>query len=551
LANLRALSTAEARGLLYGQALDQSGSVGVLEALQALESSGLVLGGALYDAQGELVGTFGEPPTLDREPRHRDHYYRWQNRYDAPWDMDLLEDRYWLVIRHDASGVQREFFAFIGRITGLVIIISAFVTGTTLYVLRWLLIKPVLQLRQDLLTAGAAISEGTDALTLDFKTLDLVRDDELGDVITAFGQMLRQISHAITTRQQSEARFRTLVEQAVDAFFVVDQQGQIIDVNQTACHDLGYSRDELLRLTVPDIQKALTAADFEKIWQQLQPGLPQTQEGWHQRKDGTGFPVEVRLGLLETNQNHYILALARDITERKASEKTRARLAEIGELAAMIVHEVRSPLTTIMLGLTSFQTLALSERAQRRLSLALAEAHRLQQLLNEILMYSHGPILEREPIPLQMLMQEVATNVEAHLADSHKSLRLEPSQAGVTLWGDRNKLKQVFINLVSNAIEACPAGEAVTWQVHTSTPQQVTLSIHNGGEPIPPDILPKLTVPFFTTKPNGNGLGLAITKQIIDAHGGELTITSSGDQGTVVAVTLPLAGPGKERLAEV
>ncbi len=84
--------------------------------------------------------------------------------------------------------------------------------------------------------------------------------------------MLGQISYAITTRQQSEARFRTLVEQAVDAFFVVDQQGQIIDVNQTACHDLGYSRDELLRLTVPDIQKAFTAADFEKIWPQLQPG---------------------------------------------------------------------------------------------------------------------------------------------------------------------------------------------------------------------------------------------------------------------------------------
>jgi len=89
------------------------------------------------------VGTFGEPPTLTGE-RRRDHYYRWQNRYDAPWDMDLLEDRYWLVIRHDVSGVQREFFAFIGRITGLVIIISAFVTGTTLDGLRWLLIKPVL-----------------------------------------------------------------------------------------------------------------------------------------------------------------------------------------------------------------------------------------------------------------------------------------------------------------------------------------------------------------------------------------------------------------------
>ena len=92
-------------------------------------------------------------------------------------------------------------------------------------------------------------------------------------------------------------------------------------------------------------------------------------EGWHQRRDGSCFPVEVRLGLLETNQHRYILALARDITERKASEKAMARLAEIGELAAMIVHEVRSPLTTVLMGLNSFRSLDLSERARRRLEI--------------------------------------------------------------------------------------------------------------------------------------------------------------------------------------
>lgn len=540
---LEEVSTAHIQGLLHGVG-DRADAQAIVTALQALETSEVVLGGALYDQTDTVMATFGEPPTLawpqGQQPQVSTRYDRWQHRYDASVSVDGLGKNYRLIVRHDATGVRREFFAFIGRITGLVIIISAFVTITTLYVLRRLLIDPVLQLRQDLLAAGTAISQGGHAQALGFKTLTMVRQDELGDVITAFGQMLTQINQAVATQKQSETRFRTLVEQAVDAFFVVDRQGHIVDVNRTACHNLGYRREELLTRSVLDIQKALTPKAFEGIWQQLQPGKPQTREGWHQRKDGSGFPVEVRIGRLDANHQHYLLALARDITERKAAEKNQARLAEIGALAAMIVHEVRSPLTTILLGLSSFQTLDLPERSRRRLSLALDEAERLQQLLAEILVYSREPALEVEAICLQSLVQEVALTLDESLGQDQKRLIIEPMPPGVTLGGDRNKLKQVLINILQNAIEACPKGEAVTVRLEHPSPGQVTLRVHNGGEPIPPDLLPKLTTPFFTTKATGNGLGLAITQRIIEAHQGDLTITSAPGQGTTVAITLPL-----------
>ena len=83
-------------------------------------------------------------------------------------------------------------------------------------------------------------------------------------------------------------------------------------------------------------------------------------------------------------------------------------------------------------------------------------------------------------------------------------------------------------------------GEAVTWTVHLPVRNQVIITVHNGGEPIPANLLPKLTQPFFTTKSSGNGLGLAITKRIIEAHQGDFTITSSAVEGTVATVTLPL-----------
>ena len=107
-----------------------------------------------------------------------------------------------------------------------------------------------------------------------------------------------------------------------------------------------------------------------------------------------------------------MLALARDISDRIASEAAQARLAEIGELAAMIVHEVRSPLNTVLLGLNSFRDLDLPERAQTRLDLALEESERLQKLLNEILLYLREPALTLAPIEINALVQDVVATLE-------------------------------------------------------------------------------------------------------------------------------------------
>jgi PAS domain S-box-containing protein len=547
---LRALSTAQATGSLDATTLEGLNRDNLLDSLESLETNPVVLGGSLYNIDGQLIGSFGEPPVLTWQQSHQgrqsDYYNRWQHRYDAPWDMPPIQGQYVLIVRHDTHWVIQDFFRFIARITGLVIIISAFVTGATLYVLRRLLIEPVLQLRQDLLAAGAAIQQDADPQALRFRSLAMARDDELGEVIAAFEQMFGQITEAIATRKQSEMRFRTLVEQAADAFFVVNRQGQIVDVNQNACDSLGYSREALLNLTVADLQPTYSLAEFQQIWSLLKPHHPQTREGLHQRQDGTTFPVEVRIGLLDTADNQYILALARDITDRKMTEKAMARLAEIGELATMIVHEVRSPLTTVLLGLNALRQQALSVRDQTRLNLALEESERLQRLLNEILQYARHQVLVRQRFDFNQLVGEVAATLAPDQTYQHRRLQVTTSPGDLPIEADRDKLKQVLINLVTNACEAVNPGEIITWRTAQTNTGQIVITIHNGGEPIAADILPKLTQPFVTTKATGNGLGLAITKRIVEAHAGELTITSSSEAGTVVTVTLPTgAADGK------
>ncbi|MBL1179119.1 PAS domain S-box protein [Pantanalinema sp. GBBB05] len=471
--------------------------------------------------------------------------------------------------------------------------------------------------------------------------------------------------------RESETRFRALVEQSVDAIYVIDPTGQFLDANPRALENLGYTREELRTLSAPDVQKRLPPGGFAAAWQRMVAGEIVVVDGIHQRKDGSTFPVEVRGGVVEWGKRQVALAIARDITERKQAEaklrqseeqlrqiaenleqvfwissadgqpiyispafekvwrqpianwyndpdfrwkvihpddrdrvydayyhgcsshfdeeyrmicpngsvriirdqafpirdeaaqiyriagiaediterkraeqemlKAIASLAEVGELAAMIVHEIRNPLTTVLMGLNSFKRLELPAAQRERLLLSLEEAERLSNLLKEILLYAKPQTLQRSPLELNQFITESLEAIRTMPFALNRRIELRLSPHPVTILGDRDKLKQVFINLLGNACDAITEGETVTWVV---TPDdvnhQVAVQVHNGGTPIAVEILPKLTKPFYTTKATGTGLGLAIVKRIVQSHDGDLIITSSPEAGTWVNVRLPL-----------
>jgi len=141
--------------------------------------------------------------------------------------------------------------------------------------------------------------------------------------------------------QESERRFRMLVEQAGDAFFIHDYTGRILDVNLRACEMLGYNRDELLEMSISDVDLEIAEEQHkQKYWNQLQSERHITFEGTHQRKDGTIFPVEVRLGRVDLEDKPLLLSLTRDVTERKRSEnKLKKAFEEINELKNRLEEE--------------------------------------------------------------------------------------------------------------------------------------------------------------------------------------------------------------------
>ncbi len=220
------------------------------------------------------------------------------------------------------------------------------------------------------------------------------------------------------------------------------------------------------------------------------------------------------------------------------------RLAAVGEFATRTVNEIRQPVTTITDCLHHLQQISLSQPAQERLFLAVDEAQRLANLLNEISLYANPLLSHRVAVEINALAAATLDTLRATKEALGREIILIPASVRVIVLGDRDKLKQVLIHLVRNACEAIALGETVTCTVKLDTDTNyVCIHVHNGGAAIPPHVLAKLTQPFYSTKPSGTGLGLAIVKRIVEEHTGTLSIQSDPLAGTTVSISLPLADP--------
>ncbi|WNZ43816.1 HAMP domain-containing sensor histidine kinase [Leptolyngbya boryana CZ1] len=173
------------------------------------------------------------------------------------------------------------------------------------------------------------------------------------------------------------------------------------------------------------------------------------------------------------------------------------------------------------------------------MSLATNEAGRLANLLDEILLYSKPQVLQLAEIEINTFVQALLMLLQSMPQAQERRIVFVPWDSPIYILGDAAKLKQVFIHLIRNACEAVDPGSTILWTM-SLLPEQLCLSIQNGGDPIALNSLPKLTQPFYSTKAEGTGLGLAIVKRIVEDHLGSLSITSSEPEGTIVQVQLPL-----------
>lgn len=216
----------------------------------------------------------------------------------------------------------------------------------------------------------------------------------------------------------------------------------------------------------------------------------------------------------------------------------KARLAAVGEFSSSIVHEIRNPLTTISMALEYMNKAGLEERINKRASLAFRESRRMERLLEDILLYARPLKLDVRTLDLVDLVREFADLHKTLASRRWQTLSVAAPHEAVEIQGDPDRLNQVLLNLTRNAVEAAPNNSEILLSVGGDEHQAV-FTIHNNGAAMDENTLARLWTPFFTTKAQGSGLGLATVRRMVEAHGGVIEVDSAEGHGTTFTITLP------------
>jgi PAS domain S-box-containing protein len=355
--------------------------------------------------------------------------------------------------------------------------------------------------------------------------------------------------------RESERRFRALVEQAADAFFVFSSQGSVIDVNRRACVSLGYTRDELLNLTLPDIEEDLEPSSVAELWRQLPPGRPITLDAVHRRKDGATFPVESRIGLFESGGRQLMVALVRDVTERKWAEEAlrrytaelEARNQELDAFVLTVAHDLKCPLGYIV-GFAhvleeDYQDLPEGE-LRRYLRTIAQSGHKMGNIIDELLVLAG--VGKMEEVPVQSLdMRSVITEALDRL-----DLMVEEYEAEIVLpdrWpmvqGYAPWLEEVWVNYLSNALKYGGEPPRVELGATKENGGMIRFWVKDNGVGLTTEEQARLFIPFERLDPirtQGHGLGLSIVRRIVERQGGQVGVESQLSRGSIFSFTLPV-----------
>jgi len=375
------------------------------------------------------------------------------------------------------------------------------------------------------------------------------RKDEFGQLALRVNAMSKNLAiytaklkQAFEENRSMKEYLESFINHTTDAIHVVDLDGRITQVNRAFEKMFGWSAEEAVGQVLPLVPES-EQEEERKAMEALRSGkLLDAREVLRRTKWGEDLAVSVTTSPIRDRNGAIgaIASITRDMTSRNKMEellRQSEKLTTVGQLAAGVAHEIRNPLTTLR-GFLQLQQQTRSLNMQHN-DLMLSELDRINLIVSEFLILAKPQAIKFEIKDVRYVLGDVISllDSQAHLCNVVFQERFAEEPCTVSC--EENQLKQVFINLLKNAMESMPQGGEIEISVAHTPGQTITIAIRDQGTGIPEEMIPKLGDPFFTGKETGTGLGIMVSQRIIHSHHGTMHISSIVGEGTTVELVLP------------
>jgi two-component system sensor kinase FixL len=369
-------------------------------------------------------------------------------------------------------------------------------------------------------------------------------------------------------REQKEAalgaaELAALLDAAVDGIIVTDEDGTILRVNKASERMFGFSADEMLGEPVTLIMtEADAGVHFRYIKNYMDTGVRKIigigRDVMARDRSGRNFPVAVSIGEVKLGERHRFVGLIRDLTRQKQAEEEAlrhreqmmhvSRLTTMGEMAAAMAHELNQPLSAIATYTAAcVRLLDKGDEAQDDVVSALQEigtqAHRAGEVIERMRDFTRGRELDRTVVSVGKIIDDILPLAELDARANRVQLTVDVAPDMPRIVADPVQIQQVILNLLRNGVDAMADmpedGRQLRLTAFRDSDHSIRVDIGDRGHGVSDESRARLFTPFFTTKKAGMGMGLAISRSIITAHGGRLDCNNNADIGATFFFTLP------------
>jgi two-component system sensor kinase FixL len=375
--------------------------------------------------------------------------------------------------------------------------------------------------------------------------------NEAGEITGAstIARDITQRNSDLAQLRNSEARLRSVVESAVDGIVVIDATGIVEAFNRGAERQFGYGASEVIGRNVSLLMPSPYHEEHDGyLARYLRTGEARIigigREVTARRKDGTTFPAQLSVGEMSLAGERKFTGIIHDLSARVRAEaqlREQAALVRLGEMAAVIAHEVKNPLAAVRGAIQVIgKRLPAGGREASVVTDIIARIDTLNALVKDLLLFARPPQPKPMAIDIVALLSATVTLLAEDAA--HRDVRITIAGTAPKIMADAELLKIAFVNLLINGAQAMQGRGDIRIVVAVED-GFCRIAIADSGPGIPAEVRDKLFTPFVTTKARGTGLGLSTVKRLVEAHQGRIRVDSPPGGGTTVTIDLPLATP--------